>query len=456
VKKVALLLLTFALVTTVTAWALVGGRTPAEQYTLAPVEYGRIAELINASGVVQPRETFTVGTDLNGQVVELTADYNQTVEEGDLLLRLDDRLARQRVDQAEAAVEQARVGVKQADAVLDAARLLRDNVEARNPMVRGKFELDAEQSKVRAAEVAVDAARAKLREAEESRRQADLARQLTEVRAPVLADEGQLSVPGERRSGTGVLDLQSPVPQRERRKFLVLDRQASLGQQVGPPHSGRLFTLTADLSRVRVHAQVAEADVNKVVRGQEATFTVSGGDGEPAFTARVEEVRLTPITAHGAVFYEVLLDAANRRNPDSGEWYLRPGQTATVDIVRRPREAAWKVPLAALNFQPEESEKTEAAKAKLARWKERKDAEAWKPVWVLGADHKPWPVFVKVGVAGQPDAAVQDAQFSEVLAWDPELTPTPRGDDPQSFPQVITAWQPPKKHGLFTTPKIKL
>src|SRR5262249_12296422 len=156
----------------------------------------------------------------------------------------DDRVARQRLAQATAAFELARVGVRQAEANRDAARLVRDNVQARSPEVRGKFDLDVEQSKVQSAEVAVEAAKVRLREAEEARRQADLAVRLTEVRAPVLA-EGQLSV-GERRSGTGVLDLEPPAA-REKRKFLVLERQASLGQQVGPSQSGRLFTLAGDL-----------------------------------------------------------------------------------------------------------------------------------------------------------------------------------------------------------------
>src|SRR5947209_14235681 len=64
----------------------------ADRYTLLPVAYGRAAEVVSATGIVQARDVFPVGTELGGKVTQVLADFNQVVKEGDVLLRLDDRM----------------------------------------------------------------------------------------------------------------------------------------------------------------------------------------------------------------------------------------------------------------------------------------------------------------------------------------------------------------------------
>jgi HlyD family secretion protein len=239
---------------------------------------------------------------------------------------------------------------------------------------------------------------------------------------------------------------------------MVLDRKVSLNQMVGPPTSAHLFTLAGDLERMQVQAQVAEGDIGKIKRGLAARFTVSGAeDNAPAFEGKVEDYRLMPTNERGAVFYNVLIDVSNQRDPSTSEWRLRPGLTATVDIFRRVHDPVWKVPASALGFQPAEGSLTEAAKAKLARWQNVPNADQWKPVWVVGSDNKPWPVFVRVGgTNAQGEPGIQDAQASEVLEWDPELSSKPDPKRPETIPQLIIGVPAPAKGGLFSAPKIML
>jgi multidrug efflux pump subunit AcrA (membrane-fusion protein) len=439
------------------AWGLSGRDRGADgpTYTLAEVEHGRLAEMVNATGTVQPREVFLVGVgpEVTGQVVEVRGDFNQAVAEGDLLLRLDDRLARRRWEQAKLAVDLAGVAVRQAEAARDNADTSLRSIKQLSSASRREVEVDLAEGQLKAARVAVEAAEVRLSEEKKALEQAELALLLTEVRVPTLAADGPSVGPGARRSGLGALVAGGPLG-KERRAFVVLDRKVSLGQQVGPEQGRHLFTLAGDPERVRVHAQVVEGDVNKVICGQAVELTVAGqGDDEPLFRGKVEEKRLLPTTNHGAVFYEVILEVTNRRQAASGEWYLRPGQTATVDIVRRAREAAWKVPLTALSYQPDEAELTAAAKERLARWQQRADRDAWRPVWVLDAERRPSPVLVRVAHNGE--AAIQDSQFSEVLEWGADLTPAPDPASPATWPKVITSATPPKNRGLFSTPKIK-
>ena len=63
----------------------------------------------------------------------------------------------------------------------------------------------------------------------------------------------------------------------------------------------------------------------------------------------VSEVRLTPVSDRGAVYYPVLIDVVNQHEP-SGQWLLRPGLTATVDIVTSAHDPAWKMPTGPIMF----------------------------------------------------------------------------------------------------------
>jgi HlyD family secretion protein len=457
VKKLLFLFLLIAVSLGATVYWVVRGREPVseiDQYTLAPVEYGRIAEVVSATGLVQAKEVFPVGTELAGKVIEVLADYNQVVKEGDVLLRLDDRMARQRLKQAAVAVELAKVSVKQAEANSDAAAKALQRVRELSPEVRRQADVDVAESQLRVAETGVEAAVVRVREAEESRRQAELGLKLHTVRAPVLGPDsyrGSASLSG--LGGVGALAADASLPDEpERRSFTVLDRHVSLNEEVGPPTSARLFELAGSMDRMQIQVQVVEGDIHKIRRGMEADFTVPGRDGDIAFQGNVDEVHLVPGTDRGAVYYKVIVDARNTRDSASGEWQLRPGLTASVEFVRRAHDAAWKIPSSALNFQPDPLTLTDAARARLA---ELPDAR-WKAVWVVGPDQKPWPIFVRVGgVNERGEPAIQEAQCSEVLEWDTTLRPPPVSADPSTQPRLIIAAPPARKSGLFSAPRVK-
>jgi len=119
-------------------------------------------------------------------------------------------------------------------------------------------------------------------------------------------------------------------------------------------------------------------------------------------------------------------------------------------VVRRHRNV-WKLPLAALNFQVPEEHQSDTARNKVKQWQSRKDADQWKPVWVMGPDHKPWPVFVRLASRPGEDSGIHDSQFAEVFEWEPDMQP-----DPGNPPQLIIGGPPANKGGLFHLPPVKL
>jgi HlyD family secretion protein len=450
-KKLLVLLILLMLGLAAGAWWFSPTRRESgePQYSLAAAEYGALVETVSATAALQPLEVFPVGTELAGKVVEVAADFNQTVSEGDLLLRLDDRAARQKLRQAETAVQLAKASVEQARAQQEAAdatvarlRKLPDNVSMRK-------DLDAAEAQAKAAKAAVDVAEVHVREAEDARSLAQLGVELTRVHVPVIArgPASKKSVPG-----LGSLAPEGAAPQ-SKRKFIVLDRKVELNQQVGPPASGQLFLLGGSLAKMQAIAQVAEGDIGRVRTGQTAEFSVATYGEDVLFAGRVADIRLLPTSDHGAIFYRVVIDVDNKEDQATGAWQLRPGMTASVDVVVRRHEKVWKVPLAAVNLQMPEEYKTDAARQKLKLWQSRKDADQWKAVWVLGGDRKPVPLFLRLGPNTGEEAGIHDAQFDEVLQWDPDLQPAP---DPNNPPRFIIGAPPPGNGGLFKLPPVKL
>ena len=430
-----------------------GSQDEAEGYTTVPVEYGRAADVVSATGPVQPRDVYTVGTELAGKVVEVRADFNQEVEEGELLARLDDEPLHERLKQAELAVQEAQAGCSRPRRRSEAAATAVQREQERSPDVRRQIDVDVARRQLKSAEAAVAMQQVKVQEAEEARRRADADLSKAEIRAPVLAENAASAGAPADRGGLGELATAGAAAPHKR-TFTILDRAISVNQMVGPPASGRLFTLAGGLDRMQVEVQVAEGDVAKIARDLTADVKGPGGDAGPAFEGRVEDVRLTPISEHGAVFYRAVVGVRNERDAATHEWRLRPGMTADVDVLLRVHDPGWKMPAAALTFQLDPSAQTDAAKAKLARWQSMKDHDQWRPVWVIGADRKPQPIFVRTGgrdAKGQ--TGVQTAEFSEVLEWDPEFQPNPA--DSNAYPRVIIAAPPPKR-SFFSMPKVKL
>jgi HlyD family secretion protein len=414
---------------------------PEEPFTVTAVEWGSLTETVSATGLLQPHEVTAVGSELSGKVVEIYpgADFNQVVQEGDPLLKLDDRVQRQHLEQAETAVRMAQANLQQAEALREGAELGVARLRELLPSVGSQKELDRAQMNLKAAEAAVMLARVKIEEAVLAHGKAQYGLDLTVVRVPTGTD---------RTAGSTA----------KKRHYTVIDRKVVLGQMIGPPASAQLFTLATDLGQMQVHAQVGENDISKVQPGQEATFTVYAySEDDVRFRGKVVQIRPMPTSTHGAVFYDAVIDVTNERDPKTGEWKLRPGMTAAVDIVLRRHDQVWKMPTAALNFQLEEPYQTEAAKAQLARWQARGDRDDWKAVWVLDGQQKPWPVFVRIGgknVAGV--TGIKDGQYNEVLEWDPELTPAPDSQSSAGLPQVIVGAPPARKRNFLDAPNLKV
>jgi HlyD family secretion protein len=178
-----------------------------------------------------------------------------------------------------------------------------------------------------------------------------------------------------------------------------------------------MFTLAEDLSQMELHVDVDEADVGQVKEGQNATFTV---DAYPdrIFSARITEVRFAPQTEEGVVTYETLLSA------DNSDLSLRPGMTATADIIVKKVENAILVPNAALRFTPPEPEKQNSKRSRglvgtlLPRPPRRSTKKKHQNTATHSRDKIVWTLQDSVPVAIPVTIGTTDGIWTEVVAGD--------------------------------------
>lgn len=321
-----------ALVAAAFAWWLFGRGEDAPGFATAPVQRGDLRVTVSATGNLQPTNEVEVGSELSGLVTEVTVDNNDRVTRNQVLARLDTSRLADTIAQGKAALQSAQAGVAQARATAQQARASLDRFEEVHRLSNGKVpsatELDAARAEHARAAAAVLTAEAAVAQAS----------------AQLSSDQTQFSK----------ALIRSPVD------GVVLSRQVDPGQTVAASFNAPvLFVIAEDLATMRLEVKVDEADVGQVASGQAATFQVDAFPGRE-FAASVERVDLganastgsssgssTSTSSGSVVSYTAVLAVAN---PDG---ILRPGMTATAEIVTTEKKGVLLVPNAALRFSPD-------------------------------------------------------------------------------------------------------
>ncbi len=327
-------------------WALRGPDAPPTDWRTVTVERGPLEAVVSATGTVNPVLSVNVGSQVSGQLAEVSADFNTEVREGQVIARIDPKTFELRVQQARADLEAARAqagtaaaGVVAAEANTARARLEAQNAErdlARRRGLREQGFISAAEfdTATNLAATLAEAARAAEAQAGVARAQAESARAAIRQRESVLASA---------EVDLGRTVIRSPVD------GVVIKRSISVGQTVAASlQAPELFIIARNLRDMQVEVSVDEADIGRVQPGQSASFTV---DTYPEQTqlGQVEQVRKSANNVQNVITYTAVVRFAN---PDGR---LLPGMTANVRIATDRREDALKIPNAALRVKVPEA-----------------------------------------------------------------------------------------------------
>jgi HlyD family secretion protein len=350
-----------------------GNDKPAPAYETVSAETGDVVSRVSASGTLAAMVTVEVGSQVSGRIQSLFVDFNSPVRKGQRIGKIDPALFEAAAAQAEANVAASRGNLLRLQVQAEeAARQARRTSQLFEQRLVSENDRDNAESNRRAAEAAVAQAEGQLAQTRAALQQAQTNLRYTDILAPT---DG-----------------------------IVISRAVNVGQTVAASlQAPVIFTIAQDLRLMEVHTNVAESDIGKLKAGMEATFTVDAWPGEP-FRGRIREIRNAPQIVQNVVTYDAVIDVQNQ------DLRLKPGMTATVNVVVERRDGVLRVPSAALRFRPDAL--PSAAAGGSAPRAGPAAAERGRAVWVL-AGGSPARRAVTPGIT--------DGSFTEIR--DGELKP---------------------------------
>ena len=293
------------------------GNKSQSAWETAVVTKGDISNIVTCTGTVEPITKVEVGTQVSGRVEKIYVDYNSNVKKGDLLAELDQTVL--------------------------AANLS----SAQSNMASAKSEMEYQQKTYERYKVLYDKKLVSTADFESVQYAYEKAK-----------NDYNVSLNNYQSAATNLsyAQIYSPID------GVVLSREVEEGQTVAASFSTpTLFTIANDLTKMRVIANVDEADIGNVLKGQRVTFTVDTYPGQE-FEGDVTEVRQATTTTNNVVTYEVVVNAPN---PDLK---LKPGLTATISIFTLEIKNVLTIPSEALEYNPTNASAQKAANGKHTVW----------------------------------------------------------------------------------------
>jgi HlyD family secretion protein len=395
-------------------------------YVTAPIERGRLSEIITATGKLEALVTVEISSEVSGQIAELFVDFNDTVKEGQPLAQIDRQSFEARFADAEAAVKIAQAAVNVRRARLERARV--DIVEAKLQRAVYKARVDYAKARLVAAQSDLtrkkplnksgtitdnvieqvrglrDARAASFREAEAqamAHEQNIVAAETDYLRTKAELASAMATVPQKR----ALLNLAAVELERTTIRSpvngVVIDRSIDKGQTVAAAlEAPVLFTIAGDLRNMVVHVRVDETDIGRIQIGQKASFEVDAFPDQKLL-GTVSDIRKAAQIVQNVVTYTVVVQTTNPKGN------LLPGMTALVKITISSSSQLLIIPTAALDYTPSIPALTNDKPAESVI--EGRSNIAWR----LGANGKPEPVTIGTGASDLSSTALLSGPLAE-------------------------------------------
>ena len=290
-------------------WAFSGDSSAAKvNFIKGKVTRGDVSSFITATGNIEPVTEVEVGTQVSGIIDKIYVDYNSEVKKGQLIAEMDKITLMSDLQSSQANFNGSKASFE-----------FQEKTYNRNKALHEKqliSDTDFEQS------------------------------EYNYLNAKAQYEQSKANLAKAQRN-LSYATIYSPID------GVVINKAVEEGQTVAAGfNTPTLFNIAADLTQMRVIADVDEADIGGITEGLRASFTVDAYPDE-VFEGTVAQVRLgeksSSTTTSSVVTYEVFITAPN---PDLK---LKPRLTANVTIYKQEKKDVVVVPSRALRFTPNPS-----------------------------------------------------------------------------------------------------
>jgi HlyD family secretion protein len=299
------------------------------------VRRGTVTATVRAPGRVQPETQIKLSANVPGEVRNLPIHEGDSVRKGQFLLQIDDAQYRAQVGEATAAIAAARSNLRLAEASLAQSESVLKRKEALSSQnLVSAEELDQARTQASTDRARVDAGREDVRRLQSTLQMAHDSLRKTRFVSPIDGTVTQLTI--------------------ERGEIAVI------GTMNNP---GTVLLTVADLSRMKVEADVDETDVATVRIGQEATVKVDALP-DTSLVGHVTQIANSPLIS-GAETQEQETNFKVDVTIDNPPPILRPGMTADVEIRTARRDSVLAVPIQSVVIRtPDDLKPPETGKKK--------------------------------------------------------------------------------------------
>src|SRR5690554_504586 len=353
-----------------------GNYKEVEITQIAPID---IIETVSATGKIQPEMEVALSSEVSGEIIELPIKEGQTVEKGDLLVKINPDLIQAAVSQSQAGLQNVRAQLAQAEASEKNAQLNYDRnkslfekgVISKSEWDKSITDYDMAKANSKAAYYSVQSASANLKQSVDN-----LSR--TTIYAPMAGTISKLSVElGERVVGTAQM-------------------------------AGTEIVRVANLQNMEVEVDVNENDIVKVALGDSTIVEVDAylkREFKGIVTAIANSAE-TALTADQVTNFKVKVSILPESYKDLTEGKpesyspFRPGMTATVDIITNKKKDVLGVPISAIVIKTDTTDSKTATPVQSPKTV----AEKFEAVYIKDGDEAKLRV-VKTGI--QDDSNIE-------------------------------------------------
>ena len=293
---------------------------------VTPVTFGKVARQdltskVSANGRIDAKRKVDLSANVMGQVINLAVREGDVVKKDDFLLQIDQKQLAATARSADAALQAvfsdrdaAKAMAIAADQDFQRAQKNYDQkIIPRADLDRAQSSRDSARANVMALEQRISQARENLNAARDTLSKTTMRAPMAGIVTALPVEEGEVAVIGTMNN------------------------------------AGTVLMTIADMSVVEAVMEVDETDVPSVKVGQRASVTIDAYPNK-TFPGLVTEVASSPIKRNGvtasgsteAVNFEVKIQV---ENPPPG---VRPGFSASADIITGTRSKALAIPIQAL------------------------------------------------------------------------------------------------------------
>jgi HlyD family secretion protein len=306
--------------------------TNREKTVKVTVEKARrddLVSIISASGEIKPKKNVNISAQIPGRIIKIGVVEGQEVKRGDFLLKLDSSQYEANAERDKAFIQASQAEKIKADAQLlrnrsayDRQKNLYDNqLISKEQLDQAKTQLDIAEASSRALDFQIDQAQASLKSSMDNLAKTVFSAPIDGIITSLRVEEGEVAI---------------------------------IGTMNNP---GTVLMTIADLSVMEVEVEVDETDVVGVKLGQDSDVRVDAFPDE-VFKGKVTEIgssalqkgTLASTSTQESKDFKVVITLEDPAKK------LKPGLSASGDIITAEKKNVLSVPISALVVREKKAE----------------------------------------------------------------------------------------------------